>query len=60
MNNFTLVEPGESTIDTDMSVEDAIEHLRLGERVAAGNTHTGRGSKESSYWANPFPLLKEA
>ena len=60
MNNFTLVEPNEATIDTNMSVEDAIEHLRLGERVAAGSTHTGRGSKESSYWANPFPLLKDA
>lgn len=58
MNNFTLIEKGTSTIDTRMSVEEAIEHFRLGERVAAGSTSTHRGAKESSYWANPFPLLK--
>jgi hypothetical protein len=58
MNNFTLIEPGACTIDTDMSVEQAIEHFRLGERVAAGSTSTHRGAKESSYWANPFPLLR--
>ncbi len=59
MNNFTLIEPGESTIQSDMHIEDALEHFRLGERVAAGSTQTHRGAKESSYWANPFPLLKE-
>ena len=59
MNNFTLIEQGRSTIDTDMTVDEAIEHFRLGERVAAGSTKTHRGSKESSYWANPFPLLKD-
>ena len=59
MNNFSLVEPGQSTIDVDMTVEEAIEHFRLGERVAAGSTKTHRGAKESSYWANPFPLLKD-
>ncbi|MFK5985604.1 MAG: hypothetical protein QM479_09275 [Pseudomonadota bacterium] len=57
MNNFTLVNEGDSTIDIDMTVDQAIEHLRLGERVAAGSTQTHRGEKESSYWANPFPLL---
>ncbi len=57
MNNFNLVEEGKSTIDTDMSIDDAIKHFRLGERVAAGSTKTHRGEKESSYWANPFPLL---
>lgn len=59
MNNFNLKEKGAATIDTDMSVETAIEHFRKGERVAAGSTKTHRGSKESSYWANPFPLLKD-
>ena len=59
MNNFALIEQGACTIDTDMSVEQAIEHFRLGERVAAGSTSTHRGAKESSYWANPFPLLKD-
>jgi len=59
MNNFSLIEPGEPTIDTDVPVEEAIEHFRLGERVAAGSTGTDRGDKESSYWANPFPLLQE-
>lgn len=57
MNNFTLKQQGESTVDLDMAVEEAIEHFRLGERVAAGSTKTHRGAKESSYWANPFPLL---
>jgi len=57
MNNFTLIETGKSTVDTNMSVEEALDHFRLGERVAAGSTKTHRGSKESSYWANPFPLL---
>ena len=42
-----------------MHIETALEHFRLGERVAAGSTQTHRGSKESSYWANPFPLLKD-
>ena len=60
MNNFTLIEPGESTIQADMHIEDALQHFRLGERVAAGSTQTHRGAKESSYWANPFPLLKDS
>ncbi len=59
MNNFTLIEPGESTVKADMHIEDALQHFRLGERVAAGSTQTHRGAKESSYWANPFPLLKD-
>ena len=59
MNNFTIIEQGSPTVATDMGVDAAIEHLRLGERVASGSTHSHRGSKESSYWANPFPLLKE-
>ena len=57
MNNFTLIAPGQSTIKSDMHIEEALEHFRLGERVAAGSTQTHRGAKESSYWANPFPLL---
>lgn len=59
MNNFTLIEPGKTTIQADMHIEEALEHFRLGERVAAGSTQTHRGAKESSYWANPFPLLKD-
>lgn len=59
MNNFTLIDPGQPAIKSDMHIEDALEHFRLGERVAAGSTQTTRGSKESSYWANPFPLLKD-
>jgi len=59
MNNFTLIEFNEKTIMADMHIEDALQHFRLGERVAAGSTQTHRGSKESSYWANPFPLLKD-
>ncbi len=59
MNNFNLIEEDGCTIKIDMSVDEAIEHFRLGERVAAGSTQTHRGSKESSYWANPFPLLKD-
>lgn len=57
MNNFILIDEGNPTIHADMSEEEAIKHFRLGERVAAGSTKTHRGSKESSYWANPFPLL---
>lgn len=59
MNNFDLIEEDGCTIKIDMSVDEAIEHFRLGERVAAGSTQTHRGSKESSYWANPFPLLQD-
>ncbi len=59
MNNFTLIEKNESTVKAGMHIEDALQHFRLGERVAAGSTQTHRGAKESSYWANPFPLLKE-
>lgn len=58
MNNYDLIEQGENTINTNMSQEEAINHFRLGERVAAGSTHTHRGAKETSYWANPFPMLK--
>ncbi len=57
-NNFRLKAPNESTVDVDMGVMDAVAHLRLGERVAAGSTQTFRGARESSYWANPFPLLQ--
>ncbi|MDH5485631.1 MAG: hypothetical protein OEY43_10390, partial [Gammaproteobacteria bacterium] len=57
MNNFSIIESGKATVQADMHIEEALEHFRLGERVAAGSTQTHRGSKESSYWANPFPLL---
>jgi hypothetical protein len=59
MNNFELVTEGHNTIRRDLSVDQAVEAFRLGERVAAGSTHTHRGAKEASFWANPFPLLKE-
>lgn len=59
MNNFDLIEKGDPTIHADMSEDEAVEHFRLGERVAAGSTETHRGSKERSYWANPFPLLMD-
>jgi hypothetical protein len=42
-----------------LSVDDALEHFRKGARVAAGSTQTHRGKVEISYWANPFPLLKD-
>jgi len=59
VDNFTLLEKDECTIKDDMTVTEAIGHFRRGERVAAGSTQTYRGEKESSYWANPFPLLKD-
>ena len=59
MNNFELVEQENSAIDANMQVDEAVEHFRLGQRGAAGSTHTHRGAKESSYWANPFPLLRD-
>lgn len=58
-NNFRLKAPSASTVDVDMKVMDAVTHFRLGERVAAGSTQTFRGARESSYWANPFPLLQD-
>ncbi len=58
-NNFRLKAPSESTVDVSMGVMEAVKHLRLGERVAAGSTQTHRGARESSYWANPFPLLQD-
>ena len=57
LNNFDIKEEGESCIDTEIPVPEAIEHFRKGERVAAGSTQTHRGKKEASYWANPFPAL---
>ena len=42
-----------------MNPDDALEHFRSGARVAAGSTQTHRGEVEISYWANPFPLLKD-
>ncbi len=59
LNNYNLIKPGESCMDVDMSVERALEHFRRGARVAAGSTQTHRGNVEISYWANPFPLLKD-
>ena len=46
-------------MNVDMDVDEALEHFRKGARVAAGSTQTHRGKIEISYWANPFPLLKD-
>ena len=59
-NNFLLIEKGGQTIHYDMPVEEALDHFRKGERVAAGSTQTHRGKKEISHWANPFPMLEDA
>jgi len=42
-----------------MSPIEAMKHFHDGRRCAAGSTQTGRGGTEISYWANPFPLLKD-
>ncbi len=59
LNNYDLIEPGRSCMKVDMEVDEALEHFRKGARVAAGSTQTHRGKIEISYWANPFPLLKD-
>ncbi len=59
LNNYDLIEPGKSCMNVDMTVDDALDHFRKGARVAAGSTQTHRGKVEISYWANPFPLLKD-
>ena len=59
LNNYKLMAPGEDCMKTDMTPDDALEHFRSGARVAAGSTQTHRGDVEISYWANPFPLLKD-
>ena len=59
LNNYDLIEPGRSCMEVDMEVDEALEHFRKGARVAAGSTQTHRGKIEISYWANPFPLLKD-
>jgi len=46
-------------MDVNMGVDEALDHFRKGARVAAGSTQTHRGKVEISYWANPFPLLKD-
>ena len=59
LNNYELIAPGDSCMKTDMTPDEALEHFRSGSRVAAGSTQTHRGDVEISYWANPFPLLKD-
>ena len=59
LNNYELIAPGDSCMKTDMTHDKALEHFRSGSRVAAGSTQTHRGDVEISYWANPFPLLKD-
>ena len=59
INNYDLKKPGEAMVDTSMSVDVAMKHFHDGRRCAAGSTQTGRGGTEISYWANPFPLLKD-
>ena len=59
LNNYDIIPRGESCMKADMKPDDALEHFRSGARVAAGSTQTHRGEVEISYWANPFPLLKD-
>ena len=59
INNYEVKNSLESIIDVNMKVKDAIVHFHDGRRCAAGSTQTGRGGTEKSYWANPFPLLKD-
>ena len=59
LNNYDIIPKGESCMKADMKPDDALEHFRSGARVAAGSTQTHRGEVEISYWANPFPLLKD-
>ena len=59
INNYDLKKPGETMVDTSMSPIEAMKHFHDGRRCAAGSTQTGRGGTEISYWANPFPLLKD-
>ena len=59
INNDDLKKQGDRMIDLSMPVKTAIEHFHDGRRCAAGSTQTGRGGTEISYWANPFPLLKD-
>ena len=59
INNYDLKKPGETMVDTSMPPIEAMKHFHDGRRCAAGSTQTGRGGTEISYWANPFPLLKD-
>ena len=59
INNYELKKADETMIDIAKPVKEAIKHFHDGRRCAAGSTQTGRGGTETSYWANPFPLLKE-
>ena len=59
INNYDLKKPSETMVDTNMSPIEAMKHFHDGRRCAAGSTQTGRGGTEISYWANPFPLLKD-
>ncbi|MAQ72727.1 MAG: hypothetical protein CMD49_00255 [Gammaproteobacteria bacterium] len=59
LNNYDLIAPGNDCMNVNMDVDEALDHFRKGARVAAGSTQTHRGKVEISYWANPFPLLKD-
>ena len=59
LNNYDLIKSTDSCMKIDLSVDEALNHFRKGARVAAGSTQTHRGKIEISYWANPFPLLKD-
>ena len=59
LNNYDIIPKGDTCMKADMNPDDALEHFRSGARVAAGSTQTHRGEVEISYWANPFPLLKD-
>ena len=59
MNNYDLSKKDGNVIDTSMNTSDAFNFFREWKRVAAWTTGTDRWDIESSYWANPFPHLKE-
>ncbi|EKD64318.1 MAG: hypothetical protein ACD_51C00027G0001, partial [uncultured bacterium] len=62
MNNYVLRGQNESKIETAngaSEVREVIEKLKKGKRAAAGTTAARRGELESSFFANPFPLLVE-
>lgn len=61
MNNYGLVPKQErQRVETNSDPHYYFDrHFQDGWRVAAGSTGTKRGEKEYSFWANPFPRLRD-
>lgn len=61
MNNYQLVpKPERQRIETHSDPHYYFNrYFQDGWRVAAGSTGTKRGEKEYSFWANPFPRLRD-